>query len=129
MVRFTQHFKHYLLAREFILRTDHNSLRWLINFNDLQGQLARWLEVLSQYSMQIQHRSGNKHVNADILSRYQPEKPCLEMSIYTDPKDLPCQGCAHCTTIHRSWSTFVTEIDDTVPLGKSQSRSALCRNH
>jgi hypothetical protein len=33
------------------------------------GQLARWLEVLSQYSMQIQHRSGNKHVNADILSR------------------------------------------------------------
>ena len=64
LVRFTQHFKHYLLGREFILRTDHNSLRWLINFKDLQGQLARWLEVLSQYSMQIQHRSGNKHVNA-----------------------------------------------------------------
>jgi hypothetical protein len=65
VVRFTQHFKHYLLGREFILKTDHNSLRWLINFKDLQGQLARWLEVLSQYSMQIQHRSGNKHVNAD----------------------------------------------------------------
>jgi hypothetical protein len=45
VVRFTQHFKHYLLGREFILRTDHNSLRWLINFKDLQGQLARWLEV------------------------------------------------------------------------------------
>ena len=134
VVRFTQHFKHYLLAREFILRTDHNSLRWLINFNDLQGQLARWLEVLSQYSMQIQHRSGNKHVNADILSRYQPEKPCQEMSIYTDPEDLPCQGCAHCTKIHRSWSTFVTEIDDTVPLGnvavnKCFVSKPLDRNH
>ena len=129
MVRFTQHFKHYLLGREFILWTDHNSLRWLMNFKDLQGQLARWLEVLSQSIMQIQYRSGNKHVNADILSRYEPGKPCQDMSIYTDPKDLPCQGCAHCTKIHRSWSTFVTEIDDTVPLGKSQSRSALCRNH
>jgi hypothetical protein len=38
-----------------------------MNFKDLQGQLARWLEVLSQYIMQIQHCSGNKHVNADIL--------------------------------------------------------------
>jgi hypothetical protein len=73
-------------------------------------------------------------INADILSRYQPEKPCQEMSIYTDPKDLPCQGCAHCTTIHRSWSTFVTEIDDTVPLGKVAVKKCfvskpLDRNH
>jgi hypothetical protein len=84
--------------------------------------------------MQIQHRSGNKHVNADILSRYQPGKPCQEMSIYADPKDLPCQGCAHCTKIHRSWSTFVTEIDDTVPLGKVAVKKCLVskpldRNH
>lgn len=134
VVRFTQHFKHYLLGREFILRTDHNSLRWLMNFKDLQGQLARWLEVLSQYIMKIQHRSGNKHVNADILSRYQPGTPCHEMSIYTDPKDLPCQGCAHCTKIHRSWSTFATEIDDTVPLGTAAVKKCsvvkpLDRNH
>lgn len=28
MVTFTKHFKHYLLGAEFVLRTDHNSLRW-----------------------------------------------------------------------------------------------------
>jgi hypothetical protein len=105
-----------------------------MNFKDLQGQLARWLEVLSQYTMQIQHRSGNKHVNADILSRCQPGKPCQEMSIYTDPKDLPYQGCAHCTKINGSWSTFVTEIDDTVPLGNVAVKKCLVskpldRNH
>lgn len=41
MVTFTKHFKHYLLGKEFILRTDHNSLRWLHNFQGLEGQLAR----------------------------------------------------------------------------------------
>ena len=56
------------------------------------------------------------------------------MSIYADPKYLLCQVCAHCTKIHRSWSTFVTEIDDTVPLGKVAVKKCLVsksldRNH
>ena len=36
-VRFTRHFKHYL----FTLRTDHNSLLWLMGFKNIEGQLAR----------------------------------------------------------------------------------------
>lgn len=58
VVRFTQRFRYYHLSREFLVRTDHSSLQWLMNFKEPQGQLARWLEVLSQYHMQIQHRSG-----------------------------------------------------------------------
>lgn len=86
-------------------------------FRDLKGQLARWLEVLSQYDMSIAHRSGSKHVDADVLSRYQPEVPCREMSIHVDPKDLPFHGCTHCTKVHHSWAVFAKEIDDTIPLG------------
>lgn len=41
MVTFTKHFKHYLLGAEFVFRTDHNSLRWLHNFQGIEGQLAR----------------------------------------------------------------------------------------
>lgn len=128
VVRFTQHFKRYLLGREFIVRTDHNSLRWLLNFRDLQGQLARWLEVLSQYTMKIQHISGSKHVNADVLSRYQPGTPCQGMLIHTDPLDLPCQGCAHCIKVHCRWSTFVTDINDIVPLAKVAVKSCTISN-
>lgn len=36
-------------------RTDHGSLRWIFSFKDRQGQLARWLDVLSQYDFEIQH--------------------------------------------------------------------------
>ena len=34
------------------------STTWLTRFRDLQGQLARWMEELSQYSMVIEHRLG-----------------------------------------------------------------------
>lgn len=107
------------MGRNFIVRTDHNSLRWLLNFKDAQGQLARWLEVLSQYNMNIHHRKGSKHVNADILSRYQIRSPCREMSIHVKLEDLPCKGCKHCATVHRSWEVFAKEIDNIVPLGQT----------
>jgi hypothetical protein len=31
VVRFTRHYRHYLLDREFTVRTDHSSLTWLLN--------------------------------------------------------------------------------------------------
>ena len=32
VVRFTRHFRHYLLGRQFVCWTDHNSLTWLMSF-------------------------------------------------------------------------------------------------
>ena len=40
-----------------------------MRFKDIEGQLARWLEELAQYDMQIIHRKGKEHDNADALSR------------------------------------------------------------
>ncbi|MCG7869674.1 MAG: retroviral-like aspartic protease family protein, partial [Candidatus Thiodiazotropha taylori] len=69
VVRFTRQFRHYILGRQFLVRSDHSSLRWLLNFKEPDGQLARWLEELSQYDMVVRHRPGRKHENADALSR------------------------------------------------------------
>ena len=69
VVKFTPQFRHYLLGRRFTVRTDHQRLTWLVNFRHPEGQIARWLEKLSQYNMKIEHRPGKKHVNADALSR------------------------------------------------------------
>lgn len=46
-----------------------------MNFKDPQGQLARWIEMLSSYDFYIEHRPGKFHVNADSLSRI-PCKQC-----------------------------------------------------
>lgn len=40
IVRFTQHFRHYLLGREFVVRTDHSSLQWLVNFKEPKGTVS-----------------------------------------------------------------------------------------
>lgn len=69
VVKFCRHYRHYLHGRKFLIRTDHGSLTWLTHFKNLEGQLARWLEDLQQYDMQILHRVGKKHCNVDALSR------------------------------------------------------------
>ena len=53
----------------FILWTDYGSLTWLKNFKEPEGQMARWLERLQEFDFTIVHRRGNKHTNADSLSR------------------------------------------------------------
>ena len=68
VVKFIQQFCHYLLGHRFLLKTDHNCLVWLMSFKNPEGQLARWLEELSQFDFQIVHRQGKKHGNADGLS-------------------------------------------------------------
>ena len=78
IVNAVKRFHHYLYGRPFLVRTDHGALRWLLNFKNPEGQLARWLELLGTYDMKIEHRSGIKHANADALSR------------------RPCQNCKSC---------------------------------
>ena len=65
-------FRPHLLGVRFLLRTDHNALVWLTNFKEPEGQVARWLEFLAEYTFDIEHRSGKKHQNADALSRREP---------------------------------------------------------
>jgi len=69
VVTMTKRFRHYLLGRHFKLRTDHSSLRWLLNYKDIDGMLARWLVKLQEYDMAVEHRPGKIHLNADGLSR------------------------------------------------------------
>ena len=75
VVFFVKHFRHYLYGVRFLIRTDHGSLRWLFNFKEPEGQVARWIETLSTYTFEIQHRPGKQHSNADGLSRV-PCKQC-----------------------------------------------------
>ena len=79
-------FRHYLLGQKFLIRTDHVSLRWLLSFRDLEGQLARWLERLQQFEFEIVFRKGQFHGNADGLSRRHCES----------------QGCRYCAKIEEN---------------------------
>ncbi|KAL7841611.1 hypothetical protein SRHO_G00253020 [Serrasalmus rhombeus] len=76
-----RHFRHYLYGTPFVLRTDHASLTWLMQFKEPEGQVARWITALQEFQFVIRHRAGRLHSNADALSR----RPCLEVE---------CRYCA-----------------------------------
>ncbi|KAL5473550.1 hypothetical protein EMCRGX_G028043 [Ephydatia muelleri] len=104
-VEFIHHFRQYLLGREFTLRTDHSSLVWLRNFKEPEGQLARWLEKLQEYSFSVVHRQGTKHGNADALSRV-PCRQCGRESHETTPKGDVIEGSVTslpCTSYTPQW--------------------------
>ena len=67
VVKFIKHYRMYLWGRRF--------LRWLTNFKDPEGMLARWISVLDTYDFTIQHRPGAKHSNVEGLTR-QECTPC-----------------------------------------------------
>ena len=75
IVHFVKQYRHYLFGQKFLIRTDHGALKYLLNFKDPQGQMARWLQVLDTYTFDIEHRAGRKHNNADAMSRG-PCKQC-----------------------------------------------------
>lgn len=74
VVYFLKYFRPYLYGQDVTVRTDHGALTWLLKFKNPEGQLARWLEVISQYKLTIIHRAGRAHSNADGLSR----RPCSQ---------------------------------------------------
>ena len=74
-------FRQYLLAREFVIRTDHAALTYLLKTPEPVGQQARWLDLLGEYNFTIQHRSGDQNRNADALSRRRPCERGSEESV------------------------------------------------
>lgn len=65
-----QHFRQFCVGRRFVLRIDHSSLQWLFNFKNPEGQIARWLLILSELDFETVHRKGMLHKDGDALSRY-----------------------------------------------------------
>nr|CDS20849.1 KRAB A domain containing protein [Echinococcus granulosus] len=63
-----RHFRHYLIARKFIVRTDHQALTWLKTMKEIDRSVALWYEELQQYDFTVQYRKGKGHGNADALS-------------------------------------------------------------
>ena len=79
IVEFVKQHRHYLQGTRFCIRTDHAPLRFVVQAKDPEGQLARWIDYLSTFDFEIQYRSGQRHLNADALSR----RPC----------DVRCKWC------------------------------------
>ena len=59
----------YLYGENFIVHTDHASLRWLMNVTDPSGRLIRWRLRLSEFDFEIMYKKGKANGQADAFSR------------------------------------------------------------
>ena len=74
LVQAVQWFRPYIFGSKCIIRTDHASLQWLFRQNS-DGMTFRMVQKLQEYDYQIVHRPGDKHCNADGLSRRPNDVP------------------------------------------------------
>ena len=91
VVEVVKHFHHYLYSVPFEIRSDHGSLRWLLNLKYLEGQLGRWSELLGTYNFTLTYRAGKQHTNADFLS-------CP-----------PCVSCQYCDRVGSKYCETLEE--------------------
>ena len=73
IVESVRHWRHYLTASHFTLRTDQKSVSFMFDKQHRgkvkNDKIARWRMELSCYSYDIQHKPGIENITADTLSR------------------------------------------------------------
>jgi hypothetical protein len=127
VVAFVKYFRHYILGRHFVIRTDHAALQWLHRVSEPIGQQARWLELLEEYDFEIDHRSGSRHGNADTMSRRPCDRPrcCRQPNAKenTDKQVKHTGVSAHCFVVSEAGNDPVSDDAWTAEaLAESQNR-------
>jgi hypothetical protein len=69
LVRVLQTWQHYLWSKEFVIHSDHESLKYLKGQSNLNKQHAKWIEFMESFPYIIKHKIGKDNVIVDALSR------------------------------------------------------------
>ncbi|KAH9649251.1 hypothetical protein KPL70_025912 [Citrus sinensis] len=60
--------QHYMWPKEFMIHTDHESLKYLKGQHKLNKRHARWVEFIETFSYVIRYKQGKENIVADALS-------------------------------------------------------------
>ena len=69
VITFVEIYRAYFGSAPFKLRVDNRTLAWLKTYSMDKSCIGRWIVRLDGYHMIIEHRTRDKHQNADSLSR------------------------------------------------------------
>ena len=62
-------FRQYLVGTRFVVRSDHNSLKYFLEQTDLNERHQKWVNKIQAYDFDIEFVKGKNNVVADALSR------------------------------------------------------------
>lgn len=91
IVAVIQRWKGYLMNKPFVIKTDHQALKYMLQQKECNSTLQKWLSMLLglQYSVLYQKESENQV--ADALSRRPMEEACAAVSSVTYTWDKQIQ--------------------------------------
>jgi hypothetical protein len=69
LVRVLETWQHYLWPKEFIIHSDHESLKHIRGQAKLNKRYAKWVQFIETFPYIIKHKKGKENVIADVLSR------------------------------------------------------------
>jgi len=68
LVRSLQTWEHYVVSKEFVIHSDHESFKYLNGQHKLNKRHAKWMECLKQFPCVIKYMKEKSNVVVDGLS-------------------------------------------------------------
>jgi hypothetical protein len=62
-------FRKYLVGAIFVVKLDHNSLKYFLEQKDLNERQQKWVNKIHAYDFDIEFFKGKNNIVADALSR------------------------------------------------------------
>jgi hypothetical protein len=69
LVHILEIWQHYLWPKEFVIHSDHESLKHIRGQAKLNKHHAKWVEFIETFPYIIKHKKGKDNIIADALSR------------------------------------------------------------
>jgi hypothetical protein len=77
-------FRQYLVGSRFVVKIDHNSLKYFLDQKDLSERQQKWVSKIQAFDFDIEYVKGKRNVVAYALSKRPPR--CSMMDVCTDWK-------------------------------------------
>ena len=104
LVQAVKHWRPYLWGREFLVRTDHHSLKFLLDQRLSTIPQHHWATKLLGYDFRVEYKPGSTNIVADALSRRE-ECQSAELTALSTPASM---NCAHNYKVMLTWPPSAT---------------------
>jgi hypothetical protein len=81
LVQVVRHWRPYLWGHSFLIKTDHYSLKFLLDQRLSTIPQHQWASKLIGFNFRVEYKSGSSNVVADALSRHDTEESVAVMAL------------------------------------------------